>query len=58
VDQINEEAEVKSADLKPLYARTCRLLDWFSDCRVYWVPRARNKRADRLVHGVLYPNVK
>jgi ribonuclease HI len=58
VGQINEEAAVKSAELKPLYARTGRLLDGFSDCRVYWVPRARNKRADGLVHSVLYPNLK
>jgi ribonuclease HI len=58
VDQINEEAAVKSADLKSLYARTCRLLDGFSDCRVYWVPRARSKRADGLVQGVLYANAK
>jgi len=49
VDQINALAAVRSDHLKPYHDRALTLLNKFSDQRVYWVPRERNKEADKLV---------
>lgn len=49
VDQINAPAAVRSDHLKPYHDRALTLLNKFSDQRVYWVPRERNKEADKLV---------
>ena len=53
VDQINALAAVKSDHLRPYHDRTLALLNKFSDQRVYWVPRERNKEADKLVREAL-----
>ena len=55
VDQVNGLAKVKDEDLKLYHAKAMDLLNKFSDQRVYWVPRERNKAADALVREVLYP---
>jgi len=55
VDQIDGRAQVDSEHLKPLHEKALTTLSKFSDQRVYWVPRERNKNADALVRAVLYP---
>ena len=56
VDQINNLANVKSEHLKPFHSEALALLQRFTDQRVYWVPRERNRIADKLVREVLYPD--
>ncbi|CAN5770719.1 ribonuclease HI family protein [soil metagenome] len=55
VDQVNGLAKVNSEHLKPHYEKALALLERFTDQRVYWVPRERNKDADALVRAKLYP---
>ena len=57
VDQINGRAKVNSEHLKPHYEKALDVLGRFTDQRVYWVPRERNKDADALVRAKLYPKV-
>ena len=54
VDQINGLAAVKHSTLKSLHGRVVDSLNTFSDQRVYWIPRERNKPADALVRSELY----
>lgn len=56
VDQLNGVARVKNAALRIHYDHVLGILEGFSDWRVYWVPRERNKGADDLVRQVLYPD--
>lgn len=55
VDQINGLSKVNSEYLKHFHKKVLALLEKFTDQRIYWVPRERNKDADALVRAKLYP---
>lgn len=48
VRQLRGEYDVNSPRLRPLYERARRLLSAFDAARLRWVPRERNREADRL----------
>jgi ribonuclease HI len=50
VRQITGQYRVKSADLKPLYARAADLLDKFPNWQIQHVRREKNQRADELAN--------
>lgn len=53
VKQLNGLYKVKDPKMLELHGQVRALLRQFTDWRVTHVPRARNKRADELVNGVL-----
>ena len=53
VRQINGQYKVKSANIKPLYNRSCELLGKFDKWQVNHVTRDKNVQADELVNLAL-----
>jgi ribonuclease HI len=53
VKQLSGEYRVKDAKIVPLYQRVRRLLSQFGKSSIQYVPRERNKRADKLVNAAL-----
>jgi ribonuclease HI len=53
VKQMAGDYRVRDADLKPLYADVCGLLDSFARVTFNHVRREKNKRADKLVNHAL-----
>ena len=51
VNQVNGEWKSKHPTLQPLRAKACDLLEQFDDWCVKWIPRAENRRADKLGRG-------
>ena len=53
VEQMSGRWRVKHPDLKPLYAEARRLVSGFGSVSFSWMPRERNKHADRLANEAM-----
>jgi phosphoribosylglycinamide formyltransferase-1 len=53
VRQINGTYKVKSEQIRPLFEQAVALVDEFVDCSIKFVPRQKNKEADKLVNQAL-----
>jgi ribonuclease HI len=53
IDQMCGQAAVKSEQVKPLYRRAERLAQNFSRIRWTWLPRQKNREADRLTRRAI-----
>ena len=53
VKQINGQYKVKSENIRPLFRQTTDLLGEFRNWEVRYIPRDKNKEADRLVNQAL-----
>ena len=53
VQQVNGRWQVKSEDLRPLWAQARRLLAGFPKVKVRYIPREQNRRADWLANRAL-----
>lgn len=51
--QIRGSYQVKAPQIKPLYEQVLLLVKQFKKIEFKWVPREKNKDADRLAQGVL-----
>jgi len=53
VKQVNGQYRVKSEQIRPLFRQAVKLLDHFESCDVQFIPREKNKQADKLVNQAL-----
>ena len=58
VKQLNGVYRVKDAKIVPLHLQARKLLRQFEEARVTYVPREKNKRADKLVNAALDARLK
>ena len=53
IEQMSGRWQVKHPDMKPLAARAAGLVDRFAGVSFTWIPRERNKHADRLANEAM-----
>ncbi|MBL7141939.1 ribonuclease HI family protein [Patescibacteria group bacterium] len=58
VEQLNHKYKIKNPDLGFLFIKVWNLSQSFKKVNYYYIPREKNKQADRLVNQVIDENTK
>jgi ribonuclease HI len=54
VNQLNRKYKIKNKDLGSLFVKVWNLTQSFKKVKFYYIPRGRNKEADRLVQRAIF----